>query len=55
VEIKELTGRDLPFLERMLVTALFWRPKRRWWPTSVVLALPVVSMQKLGAAGSGVR
>ena len=44
MEIRELTRRDLRFLRRMLVTALFWRPRRRWWPTGVVLALPVVSM-----------
>jgi GNAT superfamily N-acetyltransferase len=44
VEIRELTRRDLRFLRRMLLTALFWRPRRRWWPTSVVLVLPIVSM-----------
>jgi GNAT superfamily N-acetyltransferase len=44
LEIRELTPRDLRFLRRMLLTALFWRPKRRWWPTSVVLLLPIVSM-----------
>jgi len=44
VTIRELTPSDLPFLRRMLLAALFWRPKRRWFPTRPLLLLPQLAI-----------
>ena len=45
---RELTRADVPFLRRMLCAALFWRPKRRWFPTRVVLLVPEVGLYHRG-------
>lgn len=42
--VREFTDADLPFLRKMLVAALFWRPRRRWYPLRWVLLLPQVTI-----------
>jgi GNAT superfamily N-acetyltransferase len=42
VTIRELTSADVPFLRRMLCTALFWR--RKWLPDWVALRLRQVAI-----------
>jgi hypothetical protein len=44
VTLRELEERDLRFLHKMLVAALLWRPKRRWWPTSALLLFPQLAI-----------
>lgn len=46
--IRELTGADLPFLREMLLAALFWRPRRRWYPRRWLLRLRVLAMYHAG-------
>jgi GNAT superfamily N-acetyltransferase len=48
--IRPLTTEDVPFLRRMLVAALFWQERRRWYGPALplVLLLPQVSMYHRG-------
>jgi hypothetical protein len=51
--IRELTPADLPFLRRMLYTALFWRPGRLRIPSWLVLRHPAAAMYHRGWGRSG--
>lgn len=46
--VRDLESRDLRFLRRMLVAAIFWRPKRRRFPTSIFLLHPSIAIYHRG-------
>jgi len=50
---RAVEARDVRFLRKMLVAALLWRPKRRWWPTSALLLFPQLAIFYRGWGRAG--
>ena len=50
---RAVEARDVRFLRKVLVAALLWRPKRRWWPTSALLLFPQLAIFYRGWGRAG--